>query len=119
MRNVAEDHERQQSADEGCDGIIGACSRRAEASLCVDIEENAEPVCHKSHAEDGKNAPKVGYPLSENKTDYDRARTGAKSLDHHDLQGVFFREPSCAVVFNAPAEASQENKQRAEGEFQT
>ena len=89
MRNVAEDHERQQSADEGRDGIIGACSCRTEDSLCVNVEKDTESVRNESYAENGEYAPKHRNAFSDAKTDDNRSESRKDTLQENDLQRIF------------------------------
>ena len=114
-RHFLEDDQRKKGADKGGNGIIRAGPCRSEASLSINVEENAESVCHKSHGENGEYAPPIfgRDPLSEDESDDHRARARAESLDYDYLQGVFARKLPCAIVLYAPAETSQENEERS------
>ena len=75
LRYLAEDDEGKKRADKGRHGVIRAGPRRAEDPMCVNVKEDAQPIRHKSHAKHGKNAPKVGQPLSDAQPDDDRTES--------------------------------------------
>ena len=119
LRNLAEDDEGKKRADKGRHSVVCTGPCRAEDPLCVHVKEDAQPVRHKSHAEHGENAPKIGQTLSDAKPDDDGAKARKDSLQEYDLQGILGRELSRAVVFKAPAHRRQENEQRSGGKLQT
>jgi len=91
LRHLTEDDEGKKRTDKGRNGVISTCPRRAENPLGVHVKENAQPVRHKSHAKHGKDAPKVGQPLSDAKPDDDRTESRENALIHLHipLQGIF------------------------------
>lgn len=119
LRHLTEDDEGKKRADEGRHGVVSTCPRRAENSLCIHVKEDAQPVRHKSHAKHGKDAPKVGQPFSDTQPDDDRTQARENAFEQYDLQGIFGRKLSRAVVFKAPAHRRQKHEQRAGGKFQT
>ena len=81
--------------------------------MSIDVEVDAQSIGDKAKQKNNRNGPKVEDPFTAEEAYGNGTRSGKDPFDHDDLKRIFGGKSSCAVVFNTPADAGEQHKQRA------
>ena len=103
----------QKYAHEWSRRIIGASPGRAEETLRLDVEENAEAVGHEAEEQglDDSDARARKW-IPRQRRDRKRGQTRAEAFDDDDCRRGLGRDVPGAVIFHSPATAGGDDKQR-------
>ena len=111
-RRIAENDQGKSRPDEGRYGVVSPRPSRPQHPLGVHVTENAHAVSHESDRQSGGDCHEGGGAFTEEKPDGKRSETRKNAFEQDDDQGILARQPPCAVVLYAPAQAGSQDEQR-------
>ena len=113
----AQNQHAKSNTQKRSDGIVGACLGCSQIFLGHDIEIDAESIGNKAKQQYTQHPKNRRDAFANRQSNNQTTNSRESAFDNHDFNGTFVADHSGAVVFNAPAQARTENKQRTDVEL--
>ena len=111
------DQRSQYHADEWSNCVISTRFRCPQHCLSTNIEEDAQSVGYETKCHCNCDEDRVEESLANGERDHQRASSREHALQHDYLIGALIGDLASAVVLDAPADRSKNDKDRAKGQI--